>query len=155
MKNQRGFTLIELSLVITLTAFLLSFVTINLMHSQQKVSMNAAEQVLFSDLRQQQIKAMIGDTEGRSSANAYGIHFDSDKYVLFYGSTYSASDSANFTVNMSNNIQFDNPGFNIIFLKLSGELSTGSSISAVLRDTTNGITKTVTINKYGVVTGED
>jgi prepilin-type N-terminal cleavage/methylation domain-containing protein len=154
MRTQRGFTLIELLLVITLTAFLLGFVTINLMRSQQSASMNAVEQVLFSDLKQQQIKAMIGDTEGRAEAGAYGIHFDYNKYVLFNGS-YSAADSGNFVINLPNNIQFDNSNSNIIFLKLSGELSATSTSSAVLRDITNGNKKTIIINKYGVITQGD
>ena len=147
-----GFTLIELTIVIAIIAILLGFITINLVRSQQTASLTGTEEVLVADLRQQQLKAMIGDTEGRGTADAYGIHFDSSQYVLFHGATYSSSDTFNFISNLDSNMQFDNPNFNVIFSKLGGEISADSASSIVLRDTTNGNTRTITINRYGVIT---
>jgi prepilin-type N-terminal cleavage/methylation domain-containing protein len=151
MRNQRGFTLIELMVVITITAILLGFTTINLVGSQQRASLNAIEQELLADLKQQQLKAMIGDTEGRETSDTYGIHFDSGKYTLFHG-TYSSTDSANFAINLDQNFQFQSPGTDIIFSKISGEISAGSITNIAIRDTTNGNVKTITVNRYGVVT---
>jgi len=151
MRNQRGFTLIELMVVITITAILLGFITINLVSSQQRASLNAIEQELLADLKQQQLKAMIGDTEGRETSDTYGIHFDSGKYTLFHG-TYSSTDSANFAINLDQNFQFQSPGTDIIFSKISGEISAGSITNIVIRDSTNGNVKTITVNRYGVVT---
>jgi prepilin-type N-terminal cleavage/methylation domain-containing protein len=149
MKTQGGFTLIELILVMSLMAILLGFVSINLMHSQQTATSSAIEGMLVADLRQQQLKSMIGDTEGRANADQYGIHFDLKSYVFFHG-TYSAVDPANFVVNLDGNFQFDSPGTEVVFQKVSGETSSVSNV--VLRDASNGNTKTITINKYGVVT---
>lgn len=134
------------SIIITL----LGFITINLLRSQQTVSLTSVEEILLVDLKQQQLKAMIGDTEGRAIADSYGIHFDSNRYVLFHGTTYSASDISNVVINLDSNMQFNSPNYNIIFSKLSGEISTASNV--ILKDTTNGNTKAITINKYGVVT---
>lgn len=153
MKTQRGFTLVEIALVLSLTLILLGFITVNLNRSQQGASLVAAEQVLLSDLKQQQLKAMIGDTEGRATSDPYGIHFDSNQYVLFHGATYSAMDNTNSIISLANNMQFDSPNFNVIFLKLSGEISAASSV--ILKDTTNGNAKTIMINRYGVVTQGD
>lgn len=151
LKSGAGYTLIELMVVLSIIMILLGIITINLSHSQQKASIAAEEQVLLSDMKQQQLKAMIGDTEGRADSSSYGVHFDLNQYVLFHG-TYLAGDPGNFTINLKENFQFDSPGTNIIFEKISGELSSDSSSSIVLRDTTNGATKTIMINRYGVVT---
>jgi prepilin-type N-terminal cleavage/methylation domain-containing protein len=151
MRTQRGFTLIELSVVTGIILILLGFITINLVRSQQSVSLNSVEQVLLADLKQQQLKSMIGDTEGRAISDSYGIHFDSDKYVLFHGA-YSTEDPANSTVELDENFKFDFPEANIIFQKISGEISADSVLNVVLEDSTNENHKTIIINKYGVVT---
>jgi prepilin-type N-terminal cleavage/methylation domain-containing protein len=148
MRIQRGFTLIEISVVILVMATLLGFITINLVRSQQGASLTSAQEVLVVDLRQQQLKAMIGDTEGRSTSDPYGIHFDSNRYVLFHGSVYSSSDASNFTVNLDSNMQFNNPNFDVIFSKISGTTST-STIE--LRDNTNSKLKRIHLNSLGVV----
>ena len=95
----------ELSIVLSLIAVLFGFVTINLNRSQQNASITAIEQTLLSDLKQQQLKAMIGDTEGRASSDQYGVHFDSNQYVLFHG-VYSVGDSTNFVISLAQNFQF-------------------------------------------------
>jgi len=153
MKTQRGYTLIELMLVLAIMLILLRLTTISLSSSQQKVSTTEAEQVLLTDLRQQQLKAMIGDTEGRSEQDAYGVHFDLNQYVLFHG-TYTPADPANFTVDLNQGLQFNPAGTDIIFQRISGEIPV-SSISVDLENTTNGETKIMVINKYGVVTQGD
>jgi prepilin-type N-terminal cleavage/methylation domain-containing protein len=150
MRTQRGFTLIELMLVLSIIGILLGFVSINLVRSQQAASMTSAEEMLVADLRQQQLKSMIGDTEGRADADQYGIYFKSNQYVFFHG-TYS-TDPANFTINLDGNLQFESPETYVAFKKVSGEIVSGSVSSVVLRDITNGNTKTITVNNYGVVT---
>jgi len=130
-------------------AVLLGFITISLVRSQQTVSLTATEEVLVADLKQQQLKSMIGDTEGRASSDSYGIHFDSNRYVLFHGSTYSSSDSANAVINLESNMQFNSPDFDIVFSKLSGTIS---AATIELQDNTNSQLKKIHLNKYGVVT---
>jgi prepilin-type N-terminal cleavage/methylation domain-containing protein len=149
MKIQRGFTLIELTLVLSLTAILLGFITINLARSRQSASLNAVEQVLLSDLKQQQLKAMIGDTEGRATSDSYGIHFDSNKYVLFHG-TYSEGDSSNFVINLDSNMQFNNPEYNVAFSRLSGEITAATTIE--LQDKNDSKLVRIHLNTLGTAT---
>jgi prepilin-type N-terminal cleavage/methylation domain-containing protein len=151
MKAQRGFTLIELILVVSLISILLGFITINLFRSQQNASSYALEGTLVADLRQQQLKSMIGDTEGRASADQYGIYFDTNQYIFFHG-TYPPGDSSNFVINLDENFQFESPGTHVTFQKITGEVLAGSVSSVTLRNITNGDAKTIRINKYGVVT---
>ncbi len=147
--KSKGFTLIELSLVMSIMAILLGFISIGLVRSQQNVSLFTTEEVLATDLRQQQLKAMIGDTEGRTTSDQYGIHFDANRYVLFHGSSFS-EDSSNFVNNLSSNLQFNNAGFNVIFSRVSGEIS--SPVIINLQDKTTSSLKRIHINSMGVIT---
>jgi prepilin-type N-terminal cleavage/methylation domain-containing protein len=148
IRTQRGFTLIELAVVIAITVILLGFITINLVRSQQGASLTSIEEILLADLRQQQLKAMIGDTEGRSTSDAYGIHFDANRYVLFHG-TYSDSENTNSVVNLEDNMQFNNPNYDVIFSRLSG--ATSAKIIE-LQDNTNLKLKKIHLNALGVAT---
>lgn len=152
MKNQRGFTLIELAVVTGVVVILLGFITINLVGSQQGASLASVQEILLVNLKQQQLKAMIGDTEGRSDSDSYGVHFDADKYVLFHGQTYSSADSSNVVIPLDDNMQFNNSGFNIVFSKLSGETSAGT---IELQENTTLKLKRIYVNSLGVITQID
>ena len=149
MKTQRGFTVVELLIVMSITLILLGLATINLVHSQQTASLTSMEEIVIADLSQQQLKSMIGDTEGRLTQDSYGIHFDSNRYVLFHG-TYSAGDTSNFVVNSDSNMQFNNPGFDVIFSRLSGEITAPTAIE--LQDNTNSKLERIHLNTLGTVT---
>jgi len=150
MRTQRGFTLIELIVVMSIIGILLGLTSINLARSQQTASLTSAGEMLIADLRQQQLKSMIGDTEGRPASDSYGIHFDPNKYVLFHGTTYSSSDTSNFVINLDSNMQFNNSNVDIIFSKLSGEIVTDTTID--LQDNTNSNLKRIHLNAFGTVT---
>ncbi len=141
--------MVELAVVTSIIVTLLGFITINLVRSQQTASLTSAEEILLADLRQQQIKSMIGDTEGRETTDSYGIHFDSNRYVLFHG-TYSSSDTSNPVINLDSNMQFNSIGLDIIFFKLSGTISAAATID--LQDNTNSKLGKIHINTLGVIT---
>lgn len=149
IRKSKGFTLVELAVVISIIVTLLGFITINLVRSQQTASLTSVGEILLADLKHQQLKAMVGDTEGRAESSAYGIHFDSDKYVLFHG-TYSAGETSNSVINLDNNMQFVSSGFNIIFSKRNGEIS--PPVIVELQDNTNLKLKRIRLNIYGVIT---
>lgn len=149
MRNKRGFTLIELAVVTSIIVTLLGLITINLVRSQRGISLTSVEEILLTDLKQQQLKAMVGDTQGQPIPNSYGIHFDTNRYISFYGPVYSAADSSNFVVNLDSNMQFDNSGFDIVFSKKTGEISSASIIE--LKDNTNSKIKRIHLNTLGVV----
>lgn len=151
--KQAGFTLIEMILVLAITAFLLGFIAINLTTSQRKASLSTTVTTFITDLHQQQMKAMTGDTEGRASADSYGVHLDTNKYVLFYGTSYNALDTSNSPITLENGLQFGTSGVDVIFSQLNGEIS--NPLSVILQDTTNGTQKTIDLNKYGIVIAVD
>lgn len=148
MIKSRGFTLIELAVVVSIILTLLGFITISLVRSQQGVSLASVTEILLADLKQQQLKSMIGDTEGRLTSDTYGIHFDQAKHTLFHG-TYLAGDASNSEVNLGGSFQFNNPNFNVVFSRLSG---TTSAVIIELQDNTNSRLKRIHLNTLGVIT---
>lgn len=158
IKSQKGFTLIEIMLVAGLSSVLAAVVVFNLLRFQNSSSSQANTDTLVSDLKSQQIKAMLGNTEGRNANDSYGIYFLSDKYILFHGTSYVSTDSANFAVNLPSNLVVQSttfPGNIIVFTKLSGEIQgfTNGSNTVTLKAVNINKQTVITINRYGVVTG--
>lgn len=147
-KRLYGFTLVELLVTIGLLGLLIGLTTISLISVQRRVTLSSTITTLISDLKEQQTKAMTGDTGGVSK-NSYGIYFDTNRYILFRGASYSSADPSNFAVDLAN-IDFANPGTSIVFARISGEIAAASNIT--LTDITNNQQKTIQINRYGVVT---
>lgn len=153
-----GFTLIESIFVISIIALLTGLVTINLFNIQDKTSLATTIDTLVSDIKQQQIKAMIGDTEGRASSDNYGIYFQQNDYILFHGSSFSPGDPSNITINLSQDkMQFVNiyfPSATLLFFKVSGEFfGFADDLNTIsIRHNLSGEQKTIKINRYGAVT---
>ncbi|OGH17859.1 MAG: hypothetical protein A3C22_03285 [Candidatus Levybacteria bacterium RIFCSPHIGHO2_02_FULL_37_10] len=129
---------------------LLGFITISLVNSQQTASLTSVEEILLADLKQQQLKSMIGDTEGRATSDSYGIHFDSNRYILFRGLIYLSADTSNSAIDLGDNVQFVSPGFDIIFSKINGEIAASAVIE--LMDSTNSRLKRIHLNTLGTIT---
>lgn len=156
-KNLYGFTLIESIIVVSIIALLTGLTTVNLFGIQDKTSLAVTVDTLISDIKQQQIKAMIGDTEGRASQDNYGIYFTPVSYVLFHGSSYSPTDFSNVIINLNDNVGLINialPNSVVIFSKISGEVAdfiTGSD-TITIKHNLSGEQKTIKINLYGAIT---
>ena len=150
MKQQSGVTLIELIVVLSISITLLAIATIGLSGAQQIAVTSTTGETIISDIKEQQIKSMIGDTEGRLTPDSYGVHFDTDKYVLFHGISYSAGDTSNFPV-ILNNQKFVSPlPTDIVFAKISGEIT--ASVVIQLQDIPTGKLRKIHLSQYGVVT---
>ena len=161
MKRQRlllpGYTLVELIVIMSILATLFGLVTINLNYAQRKATIETVLTSLLTDIKQQQLKAMVGDTEGRGTTDYYGVYFEANRYTLFHGSTYNPNDAANFTVNIDQNLQVQNIGKTIVFNKLGGDV-VGYSSSAntiTILDTSNNSSRTITYNQLGVITASN
>jgi prepilin-type N-terminal cleavage/methylation domain-containing protein len=71
--KRTGFTIIELMIAMGIFVIITSLVTINLLNAQHIASIDSTVTTLIADLKQQQVKAMTGDTEGRGITDQYGI----------------------------------------------------------------------------------
>jgi len=163
MKNNRclsfgrqGFTFIEVMVIMGMMAILVGFATINLIGAQRKASLTQTVDTLTADLRGQQTKAMTGQIKNGSVPAGYGIYFETNRYVLFSGSSYNAGDSSNASVPLTPPITVSAvtfPNSRILFATKSGELNgfISGSNTVTLKEGTSGQTKTIHLNQYGVV----
>lgn len=154
-KYQNGFSLVELAVVMFIFSFLFIFITVALLNIKQRGSLTTSIDTLITDLKSQQLKAMVGDTEGRATPDTYGIYFGANQYTLFHGA-YSPSTPSNFTVSLGDNIQFGAisfPASSVSFAQDSGEVVGTESLNTItLENSQTNEQKTITINKYGVIT---
>ena len=153
---KRGVTLIEVLVVIGVLLTLIGIASVSFLPFRSKSTLDTAITTLISDIKSQQIKAVVGDTEGRGTSDNYGVHFETNSYTLFHGTIFNPSDTSNFTVALNDGIQIESrfPSSQIIFSIKSGEVISFSETqnSITLEDTVQGSSKTVDINRYGVIT---
>jgi prepilin-type N-terminal cleavage/methylation domain-containing protein len=136
MDFKSGFTMVEITIVLGIIALLFSIASINLSNTYPKSSLKDAAELLIADIKQQQLES-----------NA-GIYFANEKYILFSGSSYNASNSSNYNV-LQDEINFTStaPGSTIVFI--GGTLPTGYTITLTQNNTFD--TVTISLNKYGIV----
>lgn len=157
LKLARGFTVVDLVVVMATIAVLMGLVSVNLIAVQDKAHLNTTMNTLISDLRTQQLKAMVGDTEGRENPERYGIHFDNNSYTLFHGSVYEPEESSNILVELPEKVTFENINFpfsQVIFETGSGEFVgySDSQNSLQLVNSSSDEVMPVELNRYGVIT---
>lgn len=147
----------EIIIVVAIASILLGFVGFNLVKAERNTTLSSTIQTLVSDTKSQQLKAMSGSTEGRTTSDSYGIYFQPTNYTLFHGMTYIPNDPSNFVVNADNTIVFSTtlPNNLLIFSKISGEAAgwVQGQNTITITNTTDDSKKIITVNQYGVITG--
>ncbi len=156
LNKKYGFSLIEVMLVMGVVAVLMGYLSLNVLNSRNSADINTSLYTFITDFKNQQTKAMVGDTEGRGIPDAYGIYINSDKYTLFHGSNYVATDTANFTISMPGALRITTtfPSSKIVFSQGSGEITPFSSATnqILITNSSTGEQKTILVNKYGIIT---
>lgn len=152
MKNKKGFSFVELLVVMGIITVLVMIGASSYFPSIQKVSLSSTVQSLISEIKQQQTKSMNGEAN-------QGIYFSADQesYILFSGATYNVSNTTNFTVSLGDQVivnSIDFSGRQIIFAPVSGEITgfNPANNKIVLRNTVSGELRTISFNKFGIVT---
>lgn len=152
-----GFTIIEISIVITILIVLSTLVLVNLSGFQTRSETDLFLLQLNSDIKQQQLKAMNGVKENSPNPTSFGIYFDVNEYTLFEGTSYSESDPTNFVLSNPTGIQFSTVEFtnsSIVFEKGSGEITgyVDGNDSITILHSGSGNTTQLSMNKLGVFT---
>jgi len=150
--SKKGFTLLELLIVMGISLTLFGFVVIGLSSTNRIFSISASREIIISDLKSQQTKAM----QGIGSGDAYGIYFQPDKYVLFQGSSYSPSDPNNYEVKLDEGIVVSDisfPASTVLFDTKSGEIDSfiQGSNTITIQDVDAIQSAILNINRYGVI----
>lgn len=153
---RHGFTLVELLVVMGMFAILASLGSITILNSQNRATSSSTIDSLITDIRQQQLKAMVGDRTVNNTATT-GVYFQPGSYTLFQAASYSPNDPGNFVVTLPSVLQFmtiNLHGSAIVFAPVSGAIVgySPTNNTVTLGNTSAGEQKVITFNKYGVIT---
>lgn len=151
----KGFVLIELIVALALFGALIGVSSINLLGSRNAATLSSTVDGVASDLSSQQTKAMSSATAG-AGATAYGVRFESGRYVLFHGPSYNSSDPSNSPISLTGGTTFsviNLPNASVIFASQSGEVVgfIPAANSVTVYQAANFTSKTFYVNQYGVV----
>jgi prepilin-type N-terminal cleavage/methylation domain-containing protein len=158
---KKGFTLVELLLVMGILGVLFSIMTISYFGTQGKNLLVQGADILVADMRSQQTKAMAGSTPTSATAQAgYGIHFDDTSYTLFTGDTFTSGAATNAVVDLPADVRISASTFpggsthgNLVFLRASGEVKnyTSGQDYVELTNGSSNTTQRIRVNALGVV----
>jgi prepilin-type N-terminal cleavage/methylation domain-containing protein len=151
INKNKGFTLIEILIVITILGIISSIVILNLsqFRNEQLLKNTTLDVVsLLSKARQNTLSSV-------NSIN-YGVHFDGNQAVLFTGPGYTSNNVTNEPVIFNNRIIILTPsglniggGSDVIFKRLTGETIGGTIKIQLTSDATKQ--KIITVGKTGSV----
>lgn len=90
--NQRGFTLIEVLVVASITVIISGLLIVNF--SRSRVDLNQVVIMVTDAIREAQASALSGSLIQGTYRCGYGIHFDENGYTIYAGPDSSAVDCA-------------------------------------------------------------
>lgn len=147
MKTSRGFSLLELLIVIAIMALLAAVGSGFYREFVKNVEIQSATKMIASDLRQMRAKSMIGE-----SGYKWGVRFvksaSGDYYIQF--STDGITSTTTATTTLSSGLSFSDPasGYKeVIFNKITGTIPTATTTSITLE----GKTATTTVSTIGTI----
>lgn len=153
MPKNKGISIIEILVVITIIGILTAIVVLNLSTFRNERSLSNTTSDIISLLNNAR-----NNTISSLNSSAYGIHFETDRVIYFTGSTFNSSDSANIEIDLnpsvnipsSGGINLSGGGSDVIFTRLTGDtVNYGTIIIRLTSDATRQ--KVITINKTGSV----
>lgn len=149
LRGSRGYFLLEVLLAISIIAIIgfVSVVSINSFGTDQSLSKSSEMAVsIIAEARSKSVSS--------KDASKFGVHFETDKVVLFKGNSYSSSDSENVIYNIDSrskilSVNLTGGVSDVVFNRFTGDTAvTGNIIFAKKSDTSE--IKTVTIYPTGM-----
>lgn len=141
-QKQKGFTLLEIMLVIILLSAVLGFSVLYYQNSQVRADVNSQAAVLVSYLRLAQSNASSGQN------NTFkGVHLNNNSYVMFSTTSYNSSDPNNYPITLPpvisiQSINLSGGGQDVIFTSPEGKTNNYGNLQIF----SSQINKTLTIN---------
>ncbi len=152
-RSFRGFTLIEVIVVVTIFAVISTLTVVFYTRFLTQNNVSSVQDQLFSQLR----KAHVYSTTSRKSAvSGWGVHYDgtNHKIIMFLGPSYTGRTTAfDETFTFAGSITMSGfPASNdITFARVTG-LPTPSTTTTIIIRGPNNISKQVIVNGQGVAT---
>jgi len=142
IKSEKGFTLIEIVIVIMVFAIIAGLSLTYFQSSQLSADLNKESTILVSNMRLVQGNAVSGNTIEPTS-----IHFDDISYTLFLGDTYNPLTITNELIELPSTVSLSGIALSggendLIFEGPAGETSTYGTLNIV----SSALNKTIPIN---------
>lgn len=147
---RKGFSLTEILIVVAISIVLLTIVVSAFSGFNKNQSLNSTVSEVTSVLNEARALTLASYDN-----KAYGVHFQSDKVILFKGNSFSSSDPSNKTTTISSKISISDitlsgGGDNIIFQRLTGKTSQNGTITlSLISDPSKS--KTITVEVSGII----
>lgn len=127
--NKKGFSVIEILVVIVIIATLISLSFIGYRTFEKSISLSSAANELAISLHLAEDRTISSKED-----KAYGVHFASDSYTIFSGPVYNASSTDNEVFNLPSGIEIysialTGGGSDVLYKRLTGETDTPGVIS--------------------------
>ncbi|MEK7135100.1 MAG: type II secretion system protein [Patescibacteria group bacterium] len=145
---QKGFTVIEIIIVLAIGALLTGFVALSFSKINEHEALNTNADLIVSILNEARSMTLssVGDT-------GYGVHFDIDQVVLFRGAVYSSGSATNVPTTLNSRVAMRNISFgggsNVIFSRLTGATAQAGTLQVYLKSATTTY-KTISVSAIGV-----
>ena len=148
---QAGFTLIELLIVIVLVVAACTIVFYNYSAHRNGQAFNNGEDDVISLINEARSRTL--DAEGDMQ---YGVHFETNKAILFAGTSFSAASSTSEEVDFDatvtlSSINLAGSSQDVVFDQLTGDTDDYGTL--VLSSGIIATPKTITITKEGFASG--
>ena len=147
--RRKAFTFLELMLVVTIFVVIAGLAAIYSQTSQVRADVNTQAASFVSYARLSSSNAMAGKND-----QSFGIHLDTDSYVLFDGASYTDGALTNFEIELPatvkiQNISLNGGGQDIIFDQPFGYTDEYGSFDIVASQI--GKTASINIDQYGKI----
>lgn len=153
IKKNNGFTLIEILIAIGIILIITVVTLFSLSTLNKQVSLESASQNILSTLR-----LARSQTLASKSQSAYGVHFETTKYVLFTGTSYTDGAAGNKEYLLGDSeissISLNGAGGEVVFARIRGSTTQYGSVVVRLTSDTNK-SKTINIDSSGQVSLND
>jgi len=128
----RGYALVELMAAVSIMAALVAVIAISYRTFTERVDLQTTSQQIIGTLDGARERTL-----GSKSDSSYGVHFESDRYVEFTGTTYNASTSSNIVHELSGKFELTNitlagAGADVVFDRITGNTANSGTVSVQL-----------------------
>ncbi len=140
--NNKGFTLIEIVIVIAILAVIFSFGLFISFDFYKSYSFGSEKNVIVSILQKARNQSL-----NNINQLPHGVHFEASPsltYTIFEGASFSSSSPNNIPIGASYNVTIADLPFDVIFAQLSA-----TSTNRIITVTSNGKSYDITINSEG------
>ena len=155
LKSSSGLTLIELMLVLTITAVVSSFGIINIFNFKANQDLDNTAKEIVASLREANAKSITGDNSNLLN-ESWGVHFDNISipafYEVFNGDAYPGTTFRKRILNpgLEFEIPASNSSLDVLFDKLTGITNPPQNVKIRLKTDTSKF-KIISINSNGSI----